>query len=99
MGSSRLAFAAVGLACVAAAAGGSYIATRQNVAERAATTVAASEVASAPTTAPSTPVQETEGIVGEPARAAVAAERARPAATPSSARPQAAPAPAKPSAP
>lgn len=35
MGSNRLAFAALGLACVAAAAGGSYLATRHNVADRA----------------------------------------------------------------
>jgi type IV secretory pathway VirB10-like protein len=82
MGSSRLAFAAVGLACVAAAAGGSYFATRQNVAERAATTVSASEVPSAPAASSTPPaVQETEGIVGEPARPPAPAAEAPRAAT------------------
>jgi type IV secretory pathway VirB10-like protein len=81
MGSSRLAFAAVGLACVAAAAGGSYFATRQNVAERAATTVSASEVPSAPAASSTPPaVQETEGIVGEPARPPAPAGEAPPGA-------------------
>ena len=35
MFSQRLAFAALGLACVTAAAGGSYLATRHNVADQA----------------------------------------------------------------
>ena len=41
MGSSRIAFAALGIACVAAAAGGSYVATRHNIADRTAPALAA----------------------------------------------------------
>jgi hypothetical protein len=60
--SNRLAFAALAVACIAAAAGGSYVASRQSVARPAA---------AAPGTLPSersslsTPVQETEALVGD----------------------------------
>ena len=59
--SHRLAFAALAVACIAAAAGGSYVASRQNVAAPAAF---ASGPAAAETTFPS-PVQETEALVGD----------------------------------
>ncbi len=59
--SHRLAFAALAVACIAAAAGGSYVASRQNVAPPAAI---ASGPAAAETSSPS-PVQETEALVGD----------------------------------
>src|SRR5262245_41627680 len=67
--SNRLAFAALGAACIAAAAGGGYLASRQNAvpASVAASAPAAPAAApSAPLTAEK-PVQETEAIVSEPA--------------------------------
>jgi type IV secretory pathway VirB10-like protein len=82
--SNRLAIAAIGVACVAAAAGGSYLATRQNVGE-----IAAPPAQAASSTAPvSNPVQETEAVVGDAPKAA------RPAVTPTPA-PEPAPAPAR----
>jgi type IV secretory pathway VirB10-like protein len=77
MFSNRLAIAAIGVACVAAAAGGSYLATRQNVGEMAAPPAQAAS-ATAPA---SQPVQETEAVVGDlpktaPSAAAVAPEPA-----------------------
>lgn len=69
--SNRLAFIALGVACIAAAAGGGYLATRQNAVPAA---VAAQPVASegAPAAAtpsvtpvPDKPVQETEAVVGD----------------------------------
>src|SRR3954468_5395835 len=69
MVSNRLAFAAVGLACVAAAAGGSYLATRENVGEVAAP---AAQAAPAPSASP-TAVQETEAVVGDAPKPAPAA--------------------------
>jgi hypothetical protein len=60
--SNRLAFAALAVACIAAAAGGSYVASRQNVAPSAAT---ASGTRVAEASSPSTPVQETEAVVGD----------------------------------
>jgi type IV secretory pathway VirB10-like protein len=84
MFSNRLAIAAIGVACVAAAAGGSYLATRQNVGEMAAPPAQAAS-ATAPV---SNPVQETEAVVGDAPKAAP------PAVTPAPA-PQPAPVPAK----
>jgi type IV secretory pathway VirB10-like protein len=82
--SNRLAIAAIGVACVAAAAGGSYLATRQNVGE-----IAAPPAQAASATAPvGNPVQETEAVVGDAPKAAP------PAVTPAPA-PGPAPAPAK----
>lgn len=72
--SNRLAFAALGVACIGAAAGGGYLATRQNTiptpasAEAQMTAPAAGRPAEA-----ARPVQETEGVVGDAA--------SRPAAT------------------
>jgi type IV secretory pathway VirB10-like protein len=69
MVSNRLAFAAVGLACVAAAAGGSYLASRQNVGEVAAP---AAQAAAAPSDSAKA-VQETEAVVGDAPKPAPAA--------------------------
>ncbi len=64
MASNRLALAALGLACVVAAAGGGYVATRQNAGEPQ---VAAAAVAASSDAAPT--VQETEGVVSPQTRA------------------------------
>ncbi|PYR07918.1 MAG: hypothetical protein DMG00_16195 [Acidobacteria bacterium] len=69
--SNRLAFAALAVACVAAAAGGGYLASRQNAvpAPAAAQTqpVAATTPApAAPAAVAERPVQETEAVVAEP---------------------------------
>lgn len=58
--SNRLAFAALAVACIGAAAGGSYVASRQNVAPPAAAGSLAPETSSR-----STPVQETEALVSD----------------------------------
>jgi hypothetical protein len=72
--SNRLAFAALGVGCLAAAAGGGYLASRQNavpVPASAATTVTTPAAPAAPVTPTATPeaavvaVQETEAVVGE----------------------------------
>jgi hypothetical protein len=69
--SNRLAFAALGIACVAAAGGGGYLATRQNAvptpasAQTVALSPAATPAAAATVPAASRPVQETEAIVGD----------------------------------
>ena len=71
MSSNQLAFGVLGLACMAAAAGGGYLATRQNsvpapvAAQTAAGTPIAASGVSTPAAAPSRPVQETEAIVGD----------------------------------
>ena len=66
--SNRLAFAALATACMAAAAGGGYLASRQNAvpAPVAATSAPGSAAAPAPASAAPAerPVQETEGVVG-----------------------------------
>lgn len=76
MSSNRMAFAAVSLACVVAAAGASYIATRQNQASSAlaapAVTPANAASQSAATTAPAAPATE-------PTTAAVPVPDAQPA--------------------
>ena len=86
MFSNRLAVALVGLACVTAAAGGSYLATRQAL-PRA--TQAAPAEAVAPDAVPTRPVQETESAVnpspGESKKPAV--EPADPVAAPRRAAP------------
>ena len=73
--SNRLAFAALAVACIGAAAGGGYLATRQNTVPTpmsaqsqpaAVAPQATPEVAPSPTAATSTkPVQETEAVVGD----------------------------------
>src|SRR5262245_61098877 len=76
--SNRLAIAAIGVACVAAAAGGSYLATRQNVAE-----IATPPAQAASATAPvRQPVQETEAVVGDLPKAAPPSVAAAPEPAP-----------------
>ena len=81
MSSNRLAFAALGMACIASAAAGGYLATRQNtvptpaaaMTAAPATAPAAASAAPATTTpaapvaasAPERPVQETEAVVAD----------------------------------
>ena len=72
MGSNRLAFAALAIACIGAAAGGGYLATRQNAVPTPAAAQAGPSPVATPLTAerPATasaaaPVQETEGVVGD----------------------------------
>lgn len=82
MNPTRFALAALGFTCVAAAAGGGYLATRQNAAVQpaAAATIATPAPAADAATAA---VPETEAIVGDVKPADVAAPRAaseRPAA-------------------
>ena len=86
--SNRLAFAVLGIACVTAAAGGGYLATRQNTATEAAPTAAVSPV---PTSLSAQPVQETEALVAETTKSAVtprAEEAARGAVAPSADAPR-----------
>ena len=67
---NKVAFTAVGLACVAAAGAGGYFAMRQNAApEPAAVTASAPATTTTPDTVASKPVQETESAV-EPAHPA-----------------------------
>lgn len=75
MVSNRLAFVALGLACVAAAAGGSYLATRHSVADRASQTLSAASAAPGAVVDAVQPVPAT----GEQL---VVGEQVRPAATP-----------------
>jgi type IV secretory pathway VirB10-like protein len=63
--SNRAAFALLAVACITAAGGGAYLATRQSATSPAPLDASAS--AEAPI-GPATPVQETEAVIGEAAR-------------------------------
>jgi len=70
MFSHRLAFAALGAACIAAAAGGGYLASRQNAVPAPVAASSTTSLASIPGPAPADvtperPVQETEAVVGD----------------------------------
>src|SRR5271170_4423185 len=80
MSSNRLAFAALGIACMSAAAGGGYLAMRQNTVPMPA--AAQGQEGAPATAAASRPVQETEGIVADSKTAApaTAAKSAAPVA-------------------
>jgi hypothetical protein len=84
--SNKLAFAALAVACIAAAAGGGYLASRQNAvpAPVAATAAPASPSApSLPAGPAERPVQETEGVIGDVAqKPAPAASQPPPVAAP-----------------
>src|SRR5580765_8406041 len=67
MFSNRLAFAALALACISAAAGGAYLATRQNA-------VSVTPVAATAPASTAKPVQETEAVVGDTTRTSLPAE-------------------------
>jgi len=111
MSSNRLAFAAVALACIAAAAGGGYLAMKQNVAPQPVAATAApsgqasasSPAATAPAAAPGQPVRETEGSVAEAAKTraehAAPAPSARRSETPATRTPATSPAGARPARP
>ncbi len=80
--SNRLAFAALFIACVGAAAGGSYIATRQNAvptpaAAQTQETVPSSTASAAAPATPNRAVQETEGVVSDASPKAAAAAPAK----------------------
>ena len=81
MSSNRLAFLALGLACIASAAAGGYLATRQNTVPTpaaamtpaanptpVATTAAPAAVPAAAATTPDRSVQETEAVVADTAK-------------------------------
>src|SRR5256885_7803904 len=86
MASNRLAFVALALACIAAAAGGGYLATRQNAVPTPASAAAAPALptGSAPQqpsqAAPDRPVQETEAVVGDTPKKAPRSDALKPAA-------------------
>jgi type IV secretory pathway VirB10-like protein len=82
MFSNRLAFTALAVACVTAAAGGAFMATRQNGATEKP---AAIEMPAAPVEASAKPVQETEAVVSPAPPEAVS-----PAPVPAPAKPAAA---------
>ena len=67
MVSNRLAFTALGAACIAAAAGGGYFASRQNAVPTPAAAMSTAAPA-APAVAGVRPVQETEAVVADTAR-------------------------------
>jgi hypothetical protein len=81
MAVNKVAFTAVGLACIAAAGAGGYFALRQNAPEptpsaaTAPVTTTADAAPVAPAVAPATPVQETEAVVARPANAAKAPKK------------------------
>ena len=96
--SNRLAFAALATACIAAAAGGGYLASRQNAVPAPAAAQAVPGPSVVPTPAPVSaaaerpvqPVQETEALVGDTAKTpgprSAAPKRAETAVRPSAAR-------------
>jgi hypothetical protein len=75
---NRLAFAALAVACIGAAAAGGYLASRQN----SAPVSAASAPGLPATTSPARPVQETEAIVGDTTLSAPAGVAPPPVAPP-----------------
>ena len=83
--SKRLAFAVLGIACITAAAGGGYLATRQN------TTVevpAAAAVTTEPTSPSGQPVQETEALVSDKVAPRTDEASRRPATSAAEAQPR-----------
>jgi len=86
MSSNRLAIAALALACIASAAAGGYLATRQNAVPTPAAAMTPAPAAATPEAAPATtpaappvaaavperPVQETEAVITEPAKKSTA---------------------------
>jgi hypothetical protein len=83
---NRFAFIGLAIACVAAAAGGGYLATRQN-AVPAPVAATASQGTAPSTGAAARPVQETEAVVGEPAKGADSSILAAPVASTSTQAP------------
>src|SRR5438132_11719805 len=90
MNSNRFAFAALGLACILGAAGGGYLASRQNATSQPVAAAApAAPSPSAPSPSAATPagqpVQETEALVAE--RMPKTSSSATPSAAASSVKP------------
>jgi type IV secretory pathway VirB10-like protein len=86
MFSNRLAFAALAVACIGAAAAGGYLAMRQNTVPAPAA-AAAAPVQPGPAATSDRPVQETEAVVGDAASSAKATPtRDEPAAAPARSR-------------
>ncbi len=87
MGGNKVAFAAIGFACVAAAGAGSYFALRQNAASTSAPVAATAPVTTTAATdsgavnTPAKAVQETEAIVAPPAKTEKAAAKKAPQPT------------------
>jgi hypothetical protein len=80
--SNRLAFGLLAAACLAAAAGGGYLATRQNaVPVPAAAQAPIASTTTAPATAPAAPVQETEALVGDTPKPSTPAATSKAATT------------------
>jgi hypothetical protein len=77
--SNKLAFAALAAACIAAAAGGGYLASRQNTVPAPVAATSAAPVPAAALSIPAgpaeRPVQETEGVIGDTAKTALAASQ------------------------
>jgi hypothetical protein len=73
--SNKLAFAALAVACIAAAAGGGYLASRQNTVPAPAAAQAPPSAPIAPVAAADRPVTETEAIVGDKAATTSTARR------------------------
>src|SRR5258707_442052 len=88
--SNRFAFVALGIACIGAAAGGGYLATRQNAVPMPAAAQSRDAVAPAAAAAPSRPVQETEAVIGDaaakPPAPTAAAKTAAPATSATTAK-------------
>ena len=81
--SNRLAFAALAVGCLGAAAGGGYLASRQNAVPAPVAAQAQPPAATTPQSPAAQPVQETEAVVGDPApRPAAAAAPVTKSATP-----------------
>ena len=85
MFSNRLAFTALAVACVTAAAGGAFMATRQNGATEKPAVI---ETPAAPVEASTKPVQETEAVVSPAPAAAVTPAPAPAPAKPAPATPR-----------
>ena len=86
--SNRLAFAALAVACIGAAAGGGYLASRQNSVPAAVQAEGARDLALTTTGATAAAVQETEGVVDDTARTPVSPVVAAPAAKAANSKPK-----------
>ena len=75
MAVNKVAFTAVGLASIAAAGAGGYLAMRQNPAPAAPAATTTAAAAPAPAVAPAKSVQETEAVVAPPIRTAKAPKK------------------------
>jgi len=80
MSSNRLAVAALGMACIASAAAGGYLATRQNAVPTPAAAMTPTPPAAAPAppvaaAVPERPVQETEAVVSDAAKKSTVASK------------------------